>query len=178
MLLHPTVPKAFVYLPISFSLLVCVPNHLPFVPSFSYLIIWSEKGWRIQSGIKPCRDVTIFSDFFLVINHFISSPFSFEKLISTTPSFTFLLWAIPGLFIVISLLNKNISILCRYEGQVVSVLTFHSDDPSSNPAEVYTLFCKSYLKRAKNITILSTIHVNYINPSIPTNNLTIVSLLL
>ena len=28
----------------------------------------------------------------------------------------------------------------RGGGQVVSVLTFHSDDPSSNPAEAYSFF--------------------------------------
>ena len=30
-------------------------------------------------------------------------------------------------------------------GQVVSVLTFLSDDPSSNPADVYSFFCKIYV---------------------------------
>ena len=27
-------------------------------------------------------------------------------------------------------------------GQVVSMLAFYSDDPSSNPAEAYSFFCK------------------------------------
>ena len=30
----------------------------------------------------------------------------------------------------------------RGGGQVVSVLAFYSDDPSSNPADVYSFFCK------------------------------------
>ena len=30
----------------------------------------------------------------------------------------------------------------RGGGQVVSVLAFYSDDPSSNPADAYTFFCK------------------------------------
>ena len=33
--------------------------------------------------------------------------------------------------------------------QVVSVLTFYSDDPSSNPAEVYNFPVKLLLKRTK-----------------------------
>ena len=34
-------------------------------------------------------------------------------------------------------------------GQVVSVLTLYSDDPSSNPAEVYIFSVKLSLKRTK-----------------------------
>ena len=34
-------------------------------------------------------------------------------------------------------------------GQVVSVLAFYSDDPSSNPAEVYNFSVKLLLKRTK-----------------------------
>ena len=34
-------------------------------------------------------------------------------------------------------------------GQVVSVLAFYSDDPSSNPAEVYNFSVKLLLKRMK-----------------------------
>ena len=30
----------------------------------------------------------------------------------------------------------------RGGGQVVSMLDFYSDDPSSNPADVYSFFCK------------------------------------
>ena len=30
----------------------------------------------------------------------------------------------------------------RGGGQVVSVLDFYSNDPSSNPAEAYSFFCK------------------------------------
>ena len=33
----------------------------------------------------------------------------------------------------------------RGGGQVVSVLTFYSNDLSSNPAEVYSFFCKMFL---------------------------------
>ena len=32
--------------------------------------------------------------------------------------------------------------LARGSGQMVSVLAFNSDDPSSNPADVYRFFCK------------------------------------
>ena len=35
----------------------------------------------------------------------------------------------------------------RGSGQVVSVLTFYSDDPSSNPAEVYSCYSVHCLKR-------------------------------
>ena len=34
-------------------------------------------------------------------------------------------------------------------GQVVSVLAFYSDDPSSNPAEIYNFSVKLLLKRTK-----------------------------
>ena len=37
----------------------------------------------------------------------------------------------------------------RGGGQVVSVLAFYSDDPSSNPAEVYNFSVKLLLKRMK-----------------------------
>ena len=37
----------------------------------------------------------------------------------------------------------------RGGGQVVSVLAFYSDDPSSNPAEVYIFSVKLLLKRMK-----------------------------
>ena len=30
----------------------------------------------------------------------------------------------------------------RGGGQVVSMLAFYSDDPSSNPADIYSFFCK------------------------------------
>ena len=39
--------------------------------------------------------------------------------------------------------------MARGGGQVVSVLAFHSDDLSSNPAEVYNFSVKLYLKRTK-----------------------------
>ena len=39
--------------------------------------------------------------------------------------------------------------LGRGGGQVVSVLAFYSDDPSSNPAEVYNFSVKLLLKRTK-----------------------------
>ena len=39
--------------------------------------------------------------------------------------------------------------LGRGIGQAVSVLTFNSDDPSSNPAEVYNFFEKLLLKSMK-----------------------------
>ena len=39
--------------------------------------------------------------------------------------------------------------LGRSGGQVVSVLTFYSDNPSSNPAEVYNFSVKLLLKRTK-----------------------------
>ena len=37
----------------------------------------------------------------------------------------------------------------RGGGQVVSVLAFYSDNPSSNPAEVYNFSVKLLLKRTK-----------------------------
>ena len=37
----------------------------------------------------------------------------------------------------------------RGGGQVVSVLAFYSDDPSSNPAEVYNFSVKLLLKERK-----------------------------
>ena len=37
----------------------------------------------------------------------------------------------------------------RGGGQVVSVLAFYSDDPSSNPAEIYNFSVKLLLKRTK-----------------------------
>ena len=37
----------------------------------------------------------------------------------------------------------------RGGGQVVSMLAFYSDDPSSNPAEVYNFSVKLLLKRMK-----------------------------
>ena len=40
-------------------------------------------------------------------------------------------------------------LLGRGGGQVVSVLAFYSDDPSSNPAEVYNFSVKLLLKRTK-----------------------------
>ena len=40
-------------------------------------------------------------------------------------------------------------IMGRGGGQVVSVLAFYSDDPSSNPAEVYNFSVKLLLKRTK-----------------------------
>ena len=44
--------------------------------------------------------------------------------------------------------NKSLC-LGRGGGQVVSVLAFYSDDPSSNPAEVYNFSVKLLLKRTK-----------------------------
>ena len=35
-------------------------------------------------------------------------------------------------------------------GQVVSVLAFFSDDPSSNPAEAYSFFCKIVFEKSEN----------------------------
>ena len=35
-------------------------------------------------------------------------------------------------------------------GQVVSVLAFYSDDPSSNPAEAYSFSCKIVFEKNKN----------------------------
>ena len=35
-------------------------------------------------------------------------------------------------------------------GQVVSVLAFYSDDPSSNPAEVYSLYSTKVFERNEN----------------------------
>ena len=35
-------------------------------------------------------------------------------------------------------------------GQVVSVLAFYSDDPSSIPAEVYNFFCKIVVEKDEN----------------------------
>ena len=40
-------------------------------------------------------------------------------------------------------------VLGRGGGQVVSVLAFYSDDPSSNPTEVYKFSVKLLLKRTK-----------------------------
>ena len=37
--------------------------------------------------------------------------------------------------------------LGRGGGQVVSVLTFYFDDPSSNPAEAYIFYVKAVLKK-------------------------------
>ena len=44
---------------------------------------------------------------------------------------------------------KNLERWGRGGGQVVSVLTFYSNDPSSNPAEVYNVSVKLLLKRTK-----------------------------
>ena len=38
----------------------------------------------------------------------------------------------------------------RGGSQVVSVLAFYSDDPSSNPAEAYSFFCKIVFEKNKN----------------------------
>ena len=38
--------------------------------------------------------------------------------------------------------RRNGWLLGRGGGQVVSVLDFYSDDPSSNPADVHSFFCK------------------------------------
>ena len=38
----------------------------------------------------------------------------------------------------------------RGGGQVVSILAFYSDDPSSNPAEAYSFFCKLVFEKNKN----------------------------
>ena len=47
------------------------------------------------------------------------------------------------------LLLKIVFKVGRGGGQVVSVLAFYSDDPCSNPAEVYNLSVKMLLKRTK-----------------------------
>ena len=47
------------------------------------------------------------------------------------------------------LYNRKMACLSRGGGQVVSVLAFYSDDPSSNPAEVYNFSIKLLLKRTK-----------------------------
>jgi len=39
---------------------------------------------------------------------------------------------------------------CRGGGQVVSVLAFYSDDPSSNPAEVYNFSVKIFIEKNEN----------------------------
>ena len=39
--------------------------------------------------------------------------------------------------------------MCRGGSPVVSVLAFFSDDPSSNPAEVYKFYSSHCLKRTK-----------------------------
>ena len=36
----------------------------------------------------------------------------------------------------------NLLLLGRGGGQVVSMIAFYSDDPRSNPADVYSFFCK------------------------------------
>ena len=36
-------------------------------------------------------------------------------------------------------------------GEVVSVLAFYSNNPSSNPAEAYSFFCKIFVWKDKNI---------------------------
>ena len=41
--------------------------------------------------------------------------------------------------------------LTRGLGKVVSVLAFSSGDPSLNPVEVYTFFCKNELKELKKV---------------------------
>ena len=38
----------------------------------------------------------------------------------------------------------------RGGGQVVSVLAFYSDDPSSNPAEAYNFSCKNVFEKNEN----------------------------
>ena len=40
--------------------------------------------------------------------------------------------------------------LGRGGGQVVIVLAFYSDDPSSNPAEAYSFFCKIVFEKNEN----------------------------
>ena len=48
-----------------------------------------------------------------------------------------------------TVLRNCLKILGRGGGQVVSVLAFYSDDPSSNPAEVYSLSVILCLKERK-----------------------------
>ena len=38
----------------------------------------------------------------------------------------------------------------RGNGQVVSVCAFYSDDPSSNPSEAYSFFCKIVFEKNEN----------------------------
>ena len=45
---------------------------------------------------------------------------------------------------------KNLSILGRGGYQVISVLTFYSDDPSSNPAVIYSFYYVNCLKKDEN----------------------------
>ena len=48
------------------------------------------------------------------------------------------------------LLGETKYILCHSGGQVVSMLAFHSNNPSSNPPDAYSFFCKKLcLKRSK-----------------------------
>ena len=65
--------------------------------------------------------------------------------------------------------------LGRGDGYVVSVLTFYSDDPSSNPAEAYSLSVKLCLKRMKiNKNMPGLAHlivlINWRNFSLPNTN--------
>ena len=46
-------------------------------------------------------------------------------------------------------MQKDREFMGRGGGQSVSVLAFYSDDPSSNPAEVYNFSVKFLLKRTK-----------------------------
>ena len=57
----------------------------------------------------------------------------------------------PCLYELIQLLLSSVInlMLGRGGGQVVSMLAFYSDDPSSNPAEVYNFSVKLLLKRTK-----------------------------
>ena len=68
--------------------------------------------------------------------------------------------------------NLSLS-LGRGGGQVVSVLAFYSDDPSSNPAEVYNFFSvKLLLKRTKiNKKEAGLAHFKNLSLSNPTPNL-------
>ena len=43
--------------------------------------------------------------------------------------------------------------MVRDGGKVVSVLAFYSNDPCSNPAEVYNFSVELYLKRSKKLKV-------------------------
>ena len=46
--------------------------------------------------------------------------------------------------------QDNYLVLGRGGGQMVSVLAFYSDDPSSNPADAYSFFVKLVFEKIEN----------------------------